>query len=352
MLALAVSRKFMMIVRIALVLLLIFASTLAAQAQDLPFLGEHETDFPFLADSEPINDYKPGSDTLILDGVPGTMNLRVRDGVRLNLRVAPVFSRRDVAPGLELSDYVIRVLEPGTNLHVLQNYGRYYQVAAPYRSGSTIQYQVGYVYKSDRYLRYFRPSADEVNNPGVPGAVPEGNFPTTGELVHPLCGCDHARCRVTSPYGWRRLRRERRARMHWGVDFAGPIGTPVRAVADGFVSETSCGSGYGRCLIINHRRTLRESDGDVVSRAGFQTLYSHLSRKLVSPGDIVEAGQVIALQGASGYVTGPNTHFEIRANGERLNPTRFFSSGSIDRGSRYPACPTTAETRFPEATVR
>ncbi len=86
------------------------------------------------------------------------------------------------------------------------------------------------------------------------------------------------------------------------IDFAGPIGTPIYAAADGVViiaRSTGYNGGYGAYVVISHPN-------------GTQTLYAHASRVLVSQGDTVTKGQNIALVGTSGKSTGPHVHFEIR----------------------------------------
>jgi murein DD-endopeptidase MepM/ murein hydrolase activator NlpD len=98
-------------------------------------------------------------------------------------------------------------------------------------------------------------------------------------------------------------------RMHTGIDFAAPIGTPIHAVADGRVLWATWRGGYGRCIILLHN-------------AGVATLYGHCSDILVYPGQVVRAGQPIGATGNTGLSTGPHLHFEIRVNGLPVNPIR------------------------------
>lgn len=106
---------------------------------------------------------------------------------------------------------------------------------------------------------------------------------------------------MTSEFGWRWRR------MHGGVDWAMPTGTPVRAWRDGTVKLTRTVVGYGRLLILEH-------PGDYV------TYYAHLSRFEVAEGASVSAGQVVALSGNSGNSTGPHLHFEIHERGAHIDP--------------------------------
>ena len=97
------------------------------------------------------------------------------------------------------------------------------------------------------------------------------------------------------------------ARMHTGIDFAAPLGTPIRAAAAGRVLWASWRGGYGRCIILLH-------DG------GVATLYGHCFEIFVYPGQKVKCGDPIGATGNTGLSTGPHLHFEIRVNGLPVNP--------------------------------
>jgi murein DD-endopeptidase MepM/ murein hydrolase activator NlpD len=101
----------------------------------------------------------------------------------------------------------------------------------------------------------------------------------------------------------------RRRRPHLGVDFAAPVGTPVRAVASGRVIEAGWDRGLGRCVRIDHV-------------AGLASTYAHLVRMApgIDEGRWVERGQVIGYVGASGLATGPHLHFALHRNGEYVDP--------------------------------
>ena len=115
---------------------------------------------------------------------------------------------------------------------------------------------------------------------------------------------------ITSEYGWRRLSRSH-ARMHLGVDIAAPTGSPVKAPADGKVLFAGYKGGYGLTVILDHGGELT-------------TLFGHNSRLFVSEGDVVKRGQEISLVGTTGHSTGPHVHYEVRIEGQAVNPTRFF----------------------------
>jgi len=99
---------------------------------------------------------------------------------------------------------------------------------------------------------------------------------------------------LTSPFG------TRWGRLHAGVDLGVAVGTPVVASLSGQVMRADWNGGYGNCVVLRHR------NGTI------ETLYGHLSRVAVQPGQVVQQGQIIGWSGASGYVTGPHLHFELR----------------------------------------
>lgn len=104
---------------------------------------------------------------------------------------------------------------------------------------------------------------------------------------------------VSSPYGWRE------GRMHTGVDYPRPDGTPVSVIQPGQVSYAGWIDGYGNAVIVSHP-------------GGLSTLYGHLSKINVSNGQQIEPGSVIGNTGRTGRSTGPHVHFEVRQGNKRL----------------------------------
>lgn len=120
--------------------------------------------------------------------------------------------------------------------------------------------------------------------------------------------------RCTSPFGMRWHPTLHVYKLHTGMDFGVPSGTPVHAMADGEVIIAKYSSGYGNYIVINHG-------------SGISTLYAHNSRLLVSVGDKVKGGQVISKSGNTGYSTGPHCHFEVRKDGTPIDPAPYAIIG-------------------------
>jgi len=99
--------------------------------------------------------------------------------------------------------------------------------------------------------------------------------------------------------------------MHTGIDISAPMGTPVKATADGIVLHSGWNAGYGRCVIVDHGN-------------GYQTWYGHLSRADVMEGQEIRQGEIIGRVGSTGRATGPHLHYEVRIHSTPVNPYRFM----------------------------
>lgn len=119
--------------------------------------------------------------------------------------------------------------------------------------------------------------------------------------------------RETSGFGKRRDPFNGRWARHEGVDYAGPVGTPIEASGDGVVSYAGWMSGYGRVVRIRHA-------------FGFETRYAHLSRIFVKKGDRVARGDRIGSMGNSGRSTGSHLHYEVRIGDNAVDPKRFIEA--------------------------
>jgi len=120
---------------------------------------------------------------------------------------------------------------------------------------------------------------------------------------------------ITSSFGETRVSHSPRGmRPHQGVDISVPPGTPILAPADGVVSFSGRESEYGLMICIDHGHS-------------FSTAYGHLKELAVQTGDKVRMGQVIGTVGVSGNSTGPHLHYEVRIQGNPVNPLRYLRSG-------------------------
>ena len=115
-----------------------------------------------------------------------------------------------------------------------------------------------------------------------------------------------------SPFGPRRHPISRRVKMHQGVDFSAPRGTPIISAGNGVVEKSGWAGGYGRQLIIRHAN-------------GYKTSYNHMHRfaRGMKTGARVRLGQIIGQVGSTGYSTGPHLHYEVIVNGNKVNPMKI-----------------------------
>ena len=131
---------------------------------------------------------------------------------------------------------------------------------------------------------------------------------------------------ISSGFGYRSDPFTRRAAMHSGIDFKGPIGAPIYAAADGVVSFVGRKSGYGNVVEISHGN-------------GLLTRYAHMSRFATRVGQRVAAGDQIGGIGNTGRSTGPHLHFEVRINDRAVNPRPFLEMAPnvLEEARRDPA---------------
>ncbi|MFD1427458.1 murein hydrolase activator EnvC family protein [Kroppenstedtia sanguinis] len=129
-----------------------------------------------------------------------------------------------------------------------------------------------------------------------------------GKFLKPVKGA-----RITSGYGMRYHPVRKQYKMHTGVDFGAPLGTPIHAAAAGKVIASRPMNGYGYIVVIDHG-------------GGISTLYAHVYAQdvKVSVGQSVSKGQTIALVGNNGWSTGPHLHLEVLKNGEHTDPMPYL----------------------------
>jgi murein DD-endopeptidase MepM/ murein hydrolase activator NlpD len=156
---------------------------------------------------------------------------------------------------------------------------------------------------SFRAFRYVYPDSEKADYFDF-----EGNSLRKEFLKSPISGA-----RITSRFTHSRLHPVRKVwRPHYGVDYAAPVGTPVRATADGSVSYVGRDGANGRMVRIRHKN-------------GYETFYLHLRRygKGIKRGVTVASGQIIGYVGASGEVTGPHLDYRIKHRGRYINPLAY-----------------------------
>lgn len=147
-------------------------------------------------------------------------------------------------------------------------------------------------------------SASEIIDQGTPAYVRVGTKPRpagvgSGSFLVPASG------KLTSNFG------ARWGRNHNGIDIGASTGTPVYASDDGIVTCSEYKNSFGNLIKIDHQN-------------GYETYYAHNSQLLVSEGETVKKGQLIAKVGSTGNSTGPHCHFEIHYKGEILNPSNYI----------------------------
>jgi murein DD-endopeptidase MepM/ murein hydrolase activator NlpD len=120
---------------------------------------------------------------------------------------------------------------------------------------------------------------------------------------------------ISSGFGYRSDPFTGEGAMHSGLDFKGPVGTPIYAAAKGVVSFAGVKAGYGNCIEIDHSN-------------GLLTRYAHMSAFRARVGDAVGPGSVVGAIGSSGRSTGPHLHFEVRINDHPVNPRPFLEAGT------------------------
>ena len=118
--------------------------------------------------------------------------------------------------------------------------------------------------------------------------------------------------RIASGFGHRIDPIYKTVKMHAGLDFAAPQGTPIYATADGVVKISgNTGNGYGNHVVVGHGY-------------GYETLYGHMVRVKARPGESVKRGEVIGWVGSTGKSTGPHCHYEVHKYGRKIDPVYFF----------------------------
>jgi murein DD-endopeptidase MepM/ murein hydrolase activator NlpD len=123
---------------------------------------------------------------------------------------------------------------------------------------------------------------------------------------------------ISSEFGHRTDPFNRKKAFHSGLDFRGNTGDPVQATGSGRVKESGYASDYGEFIRVSHGN-------------GFETLFAHLSKRLVKRGDRVVQGQKVGLVGSTGRSTGSHLHYEIRHKGKPVDPMRYVRVADLPK---------------------
>ena len=175
---------------------------------------------------------------------------------------------------------------------------------------------------------HFSPAmAAALARPGVPALAPS-HTPAAGSAVDvegasaqaavPLAA--PAVGEVSSEYGWRSDPINGSRAWHAGLDIAAPAGDPVAACWDGTVTYAGTKGGYGNVVEVTHA-------------GGWKSVYGHLRSASVKAGDAVTAGEKIAEVGSTGRSTGPHLHFELRRDGETVDPKAMLAASGLLEGT-------------------
>ena len=199
-----------------------------------------------------------------------------------------------------------RDLHPGDSFEVFYNY-YYTKEGQPAKQGD-ITYAMMHLGNSDISLYRYQP------DPNQPAEYYDAKGQSAKGLLMktPVDGA-----RITSRFGVRYHPVLGYTRMHKGVDFGVPVGTPVMAAGSGTISFMGWAKGYGRFVVIKHGN-------------GYSTAYGHLSRFAggLRKGSRVRQAQVVAYSGNTGITTGPHLHYEIRMHNKQVNPLKVkFAQG-------------------------
>lgn len=219
---------------------------------------------------------------LSIQKVPSTLEIRTLDDLR-----ADIVARSNASPGF-IPESILNEAKDASEPALSE---------APTGTESPI----------DAAMEVFLQSQEEFSEYEIPANVSYSTAQLPFEYVIPVEGMS------SSGFGYRVHPISDTVKYHYGTDFAAYSGTDIYAFADGCVSVAGYDSGFGDYIVVSH------SDG-------YSSLYAHCSKLMVSVGDEVSKGQLIALVGATGQVTGPHLHFELMCGETYLNPEFYINA--------------------------
>ena len=270
----------------------------SGDATDIQFFNDDDNGERNLVAIEKVNgQWQASASELNMETMPSLRSVVVRTSARGAMAQAgiPVEIRESLnelfADVLDLNN-----LKPGDTIRLLYNslYFRGQEMA----TGDILAAEV--VKGGQTYQAYYFAQADDQGG---------SYYDQNGKTLQQKLGFSNQPvdfARISSPYGVRFHPVLRTVKMHTGIDYAAPSGTPIKAPADGEIVFKGWKGGYGNTVMLQHSN-------------GVETLYAHMSA--FSPaGGKVRAGEIIGYVGSTGRSTGPHLHYEARLNGQPVNP--------------------------------
>lgn len=273
----------------------------SGDATDVQFFNDDDNGFRDLVAIEKVNG-KWGASTSAIDmeTMPTLRSVLIRTSARGALAQAgvPVEIRESLS---EIFNDVVKVEELGEGDSIRLLYNSMYFRGQEMATGDILAAEVVKGGKTYQAYYYSQGKGDEESG---------SYYDQHGKALHLTDGFNVKPVeytRISSPYGMRVHPVLHTVKMHTGIDYAAATGTPIRATADGTLTFKGWKGGYGNTVVLMHSN-------------GIETLYAHMSAFSPAQGK-VKAGEVIGYVGSTGRSTGPHLHYEVRKNGQPMNPT-------------------------------
>lgn len=249
----------------------------------------------------------------------GTFRIRGENIAEISLETSKGVLLRD---GTALGSYVRETFDPDAVYGLSAAVGEDIDALGHVELSLTVIFADGtakeerYTLRAEKLRAFFNEDGGEVLVPALKGDS-DGNIPAlyledeNGRwLSWPVA--DSQTVSLSMSYGIKKMVNTGNSAFHTGIDIPGAGGMKIAAAESGSVFENGFDPQRGNYLVVDH--------GD-----GLTTLYAHCQEVLVSKGDVVERGQVVALMGSTGMSTGPHLHFEVRQDGTAQNPVAYFA---------------------------
>lgn len=273
----------------------------AGNVTDIQFFSDDDNGEGYLIAIEKVNGkWQKSASTVEMETMPTLRSVQVRTSARGAMAQAgiPVEIREALS---EIFNDVVNIEELSSGDAIRLLYNSMYFRGQEMATGDILAAEVVKDGKTYQAYYYSQGKGDEES-----GSYYDQNGKSLrhrdGFNVQPV-----GNARISSPYGLRLHPILRTVKMHTGIDYAAPTGTPIRAAADGILTFKGWKGGYGNTVVLQHSN-------------GIETLYAHMSEFSSAQGS-VRAGDIIGYVGSTGRSTGPHLHYEARKNGEPVNPS-------------------------------